>query len=756
MSRHVLRLSTFVAAVAITAAVTLGASSPQFWRVSTQEDLLKGTVEQLSIDEYGRLLLGPAIRTLHDATAPFVWCLAAGPGGVVFAGTGADGQVLRTDAQGKTTVWFDAPEADVHAIVAAPDGTLYVATSPDGRVYRITATGTSSVYFDPADRYIWSLALNAQGVLFVGTGDKGQIYRVTPGGTGSLLTTTTTAHVMALAFDGQGRLLAGTGSPGRIMRVEADGRIFVLADTPYREVRALQVNVAGAIIAAAVNGKPSSEPAPAAGSSQPDAQKNVPVASVSSEITAVTVIDTGIVAAGSSSIAGRDSSPTPKGAVLRLDRDGAPEPIWQSSDDIPFDISLDGADGVYIATGQGGKIYRVAGNPARTTLVTRVASQQATALLRVGNTRYVATSNPGRIVALESSRAAQGTYLSDVKDAGTTATWGTLSWRTPGGQVQLSTRSGNTATVDDGWSPWSAVYTSQEGSHITSPAARYLQWKAVFTRAAAGGGEPALTSLTIAYLQRNLRPRVTDITIHPPGVVFQKPYPTGEPEIAGLDSVMPEYRFPVFSMPLGTPVTPSSGPALGRRLYQKGLQALAWKAQDDNDDRLVYDLQFREAGETSWHTLRSGVLDELLVWDTTSVPDGSYVVRVAASDRLSNTPEASLAGENESRAFDIDNTPPVITATVTAAAADSVIRVDVEDSHSAVTQVEYSIDGGPWQQAFPADGAADSRHEQYEVKVEGRAAGRVVFRATDTMNNTGTAKVIAPQPSPSVSSPKPR
>ena len=64
-----------------------------------------------------------------------------------------------------------------------------------------------------------------------------------------------------------------------------------------------------------------------------------------------------------------------------------------------------------------------------------------------------------------------------------------------------------------------------DGSPITSPKARYLQWRAVLT---GKGDSPVLTSVTAAYQQRNIRPEVASITVHPPGVVFQKPFSTGE------------------------------------------------------------------------------------------------------------------------------------------------------------------------------------------------------------------------------------
>ncbi len=53
---------------------------------------------------------------------------------------------------------------------------------------------------------------------------------------------------------------------------------------------------------------------------------------------------------------------------------------------------------------------------------------------------------------------------------------------------------------------------------------------------------PVLTSVSAAYVQRNLRPKVTSLTVHPAGTVFQKPYPTGDPDIAGFDDQAPDRR----------------------------------------------------------------------------------------------------------------------------------------------------------------------------------------------------------------------
>ncbi len=745
VTKRVCARSVFGAGLVCLAAVVLSASTPRFWSASTQADVLKGEVDRLSIDEWGRLVLGPALASVHDPAGPFVWCLAAAADGTVYAGTGNDGHVIRVDRQGKASIWFDAPEAEVHAIAVAPSGAVYAATSPDGRVYKLDASGVSSVVFDPEDKYIWSLVLDAQGQLFVGTGEKGQVYVVPAAGAARPFYNTSSVHVTSLAFDGQGRLLAGTESPGRVLRIDARGKAFVLVDSPFREIRSLRVDPRGRVFAAAVNGKPASEaPAPSAAALEPPRPTGVP--SVSAEITAVTVMDMPTFSAAPSQPSGRrETAATPKGAVYRIDPDGGAETVWESRDDIPYDLLLEGPDTMLVATGNGGKIYRVSDHPSRSTLVARVSSQQATALLRVGTQSYVGASNPARLLTMSAAPAAEGSFVSDVRDAGHVATWGTIAWRAVegrDGRIQVYTRSGNTATPDEAWSDWAGPYDRAMGAAITSPPARYLQWKVVLSAAVPANG-PALASLTVAYLQRNVRPRVLDITVHPPGVVFQRPFPTGEPEIAGLDSALPEYRFPVFSMPLGTvSASRAAGPAMGRRLYQKGLQAFAWRAEDDNEDRLVYDVHFRRVDATEWKPLRLGTLDELITWDTSTVPDGRYVLRVTASDRLSNQPAAVLAGDAQSPAFDVDNTAPSIAeVAISTSGRRSVVAFEAVDAHSVVERVEYAVDAGPWQTVFPSDGAADATREQYRIEVDGPAAGRVVIRVTDAMNNTGTALV---------------
>jgi hypothetical protein len=295
---------------------------------------------------------------------------------------------------------------------------------------------------------------------------------------------------------------------------------------------------------------------------------------------------------------------------------------------------------------------------------------------------------------------------------------------------------------DETWSPWSAPYTAAEGSPIASPNARFLQFRVVLS---GKGDGPALTSLTAAYLQRNVRPAVRSITVHPPGIVFQKPFTTGDPELAGFENQTTPERS--LAQAATNPQQGAlSSPSLGRRTYQKGLQTLIGGAEDDNSDDLVFDVEYRREGETSWKSLRTEVKDAILVWDTTTVPNGTYFVKVIASDVPSNRASVARAGELVSAAFEIDNTPPLIDASAPKRdGAQMRLAFRVTDDHSPIERVEFSQDGQQWRPVFPIDGIADSRSERYEIALEGPIGPRgVTLRASDSMNNTATMQVEAP------------
>ena len=258
-----------------------------------------------------------------------------------------------------------------------------------------------------------------------------------------------------------------------------------------------------------------------------------------------------------------------------------------------------------------------------------------------------------------------------------------------------------------------------------------------------GAATPVLTSVSAAYLQRNVRPRVESITVHPAGVAFQKPFSTGEMEIAGFDQEPQERRLANQGAGGGAQM---GAPTLGRRIYQRGLQTLAWKAEDENGDELTYSVLYRREGETAWRTLKTDLTDTLTVWDTSSTPNGTYVVKIVASDAKAHPAELALVGEMESESFDIDNTPPAVS--IGAVGRDGsrfVVPVEVRDADSPLTKVEYSLDAQKWQTAYPRDGMLDSRRELFEIRLDASGGRTRPGRSrSDALNNVSAGQVQLP------------
>jgi len=128
------------------------------------------------------------------------------------------------------------------------------------------------------------------------------------------------------------------------------------------------------------------------------------------------------------------------------------------------------------------------------------------------------------------------------------------------------------------------------------------------------------------------------------------------------------------------------------------------------------------------------------------VPNGTYFVRIVASDLPSNPAGTALVGELDSSVLEIDNSPPeIVVRSVKFEGGRTTITFDVKDDHSAIQRVEYSSDGQRWSSVFPTDGVADSKEEHYELVIAGELSERgLTLRASDTMNNVANGHVDPP------------
>ncbi len=584
--------------------------------------------------------------------------------------------------------------------------------------------------------------MDRSGNLYVATGEQGIIYKVSDKGKGTPFFDSEESHIVALAFDRQGSLLAGSSGKGLLYRISPDGKGTVVLDTPLKEVNALALDAAGRIYASGIQAETPAFPRLMTGARARRAAGREEAVVAVTPGGGPTLSET--VGEEAEVIAGPDPSVGPDGRqirsqVYRIETDGTATVAWSSESETVFSLAVAGERDLFLGTGDLGKIRRLEAD-GTSSLVARLPSSQVTSLLAdPDGSLYIAASNVGKVYFLDREGGDAGNYISSLRDAGTLARWGRISWLgtvPPGTRLELSTRTGNSALPDSTWSDWSPAYVSPGGTDVVSPPARFVQWKAHLSRQTRGA-TPLLESVSLAYLPANLPPEVRKVEVYPPGVVIQKP-----PLPAEADAAETAFSRPPVP-PEGTEFASPFPPIPGKKIFQKGMRSLGWEASDPNSDTLRFDLLYRGEGEQEWKPLAKGIREGYFAWDSTRMPDGRYRIRVQASDAPSNPPGSEKRGEEITPSFLVDNSPPKVEASWKRDERGSGAEVRVTDPTSPVGSLEYSLDAAPWIPAAPVDGIADSLSELYRIPLERIPPGEhtLLLKAADTEGNVGTGKV---------------
>lgn len=712
------RVSALVLCTFLALAALLFAVETKVWEHAEQADFEKGTLAKLSLSSDGRLTTAPVLREVYDPSLAFLWAVARDSKGNLYAGGGGVGgsksKLVIVDSAGKARTLAELDGMLIQALVIDKQDRVYAATSPDGKVYRVDAAGKAEVFYDPNAKYIWALAFSSRGDLFVATGDQGEIHRVAPDGTGSVFYRTEEAHVRSLAVDARDNLIAGTDPSGLVLRVGQDGRGFVLYEAPKREITAVAVAADGTVYAAGVGVKaPMTAPAVTA----PRQGQGGPAA-------IIMATPGGGPANAATAVQGGSE-------IYRVQPDGYARKVWTHAQDVVYALAFDAGGKVIVGTGNRGNIYRLDSDRSYTRLA-GVAPSQVTGLATgPGGRIYAVTGNIGEIFSLGPEREPSGTLESEVLDANAFSYWGRMSSLFSGqGAVTFETRSGNVSRAQKDWSPWAKL----SGDRVTSPAARFLQYRATV----AGAAE--LYDVTAAYEMKNVAP-VVEI-VESTQVNYKFPAPS-----ASSASTPPNLTLPALGRASGgssasRPATDTGvSPAL---TYSRGSIGARWLANDDNGDTLLFKIEIRGENETVWKPLRENLRERYYSWDSTAFPDGKYHVHVTASDAPSNTPEQVLSGSRESDRFLIDNTPPEITGLAgTANGAKIDVRMHAKDALNALSKAEYSVNGGDWKVAEPTTRITDSEEHDYRFQVErGQGEVTIAVRVKDAYENEAVAKTV--------------
>jgi len=388
-------------------------------------------------------------------------------------------------------------------------------------------------------------------------------------------------------------------------------------------------------------------------------------------------------------------------------------------------------DELLFGTGMKGRVYSI-DKQEKVALIIQKNAEQIYLLKAHGSRIYTLANNPPGLSAVSSEQRYEGQYTSTVLDAEMPALWGRIEWNAemPSGSIlQFQTRSGNSGEPNQTWSDWSPPYQKSAGEQILNPKARYIQFKVLFKTQSAKVS-PRLQRTRLFYLQTNVAPEITKLELLPANRVYLKPPEQNEVILGTEEDPNDETKNAEETM----------GFVVSKKVDRKGYQTVVWNAVDGNGDALIYDVSIRLGKETKWRVLKKDWPEKIFAFDTLTLPDGEYFIKIKAKDKPSNPVGMELSSEKISRPLIIDNSLPAILNFQAARNKNSLtISFSAEDAFSHIKEVKYLIRPDGWRSLFPADGICDSKKENFNVTLAlpGDFDDMITVKALDIKGNAG-------------------
>lgn len=687
MRRIVFAVAVAVAACA--AARSASATETQWWSFDAPGDYAKAEARGVVVRADGTLEAGPAAQSFADDSLRAAWAIAVlADGSVAIAGD--RGRIDRWTASGGVKPWVRLGKGQVLCLARDGEG-LLAGTGPNGLVYRIGAKGDTTRVASTGERYVWALAPAGGGAWWAATGTRGKLVRIA-GGAVKTVFDSEESNLTCLAADGRGGVYAGGDSQGRVYHVAAGGDASTLYDAAEDEIRALAVGPDGALWAAALSlsavntddGDEDARPAPARGP----------------------------VSGG-------------RATVYRIVADSSTVAWWVSPQPLVHALVATPA-GPVAATGNRAGLFRVERVNGATQLLAPAQAQVTALATAADGVLFAATSNPVVLWKLGPGTARDGELLAAPLDARRFARFGRLRWHGRG-EPRFATRSGNNEAPDTTWSAWTAVRADAGGGRVASPAARYLQWKVALA------GDARVDDVALAWREPNLAPRIDDVSVAPQGQGFRE----GEMGVRNeaVTQTLPGGQKIEYSATLS-----ANKPLREMPVWARGLRSLQWRASDPNGDALKFRVEIRREDGGAWVEIGKDLEASQFTWNTNTLPDGRYRLRVTATDRDANPLGEERTGEITSEPFAIDNTAPVVSELVGDGAR---IRGVAEDAASPVARLDVAVDDGEWRAVAPEGGFGDSPRAPFAFTLPNLAAGEhlVSVRAVDLAGNAATRAI---------------
>ena len=767
----------FIALFLVLFAASVQATTTSHWAQTNEADFKTGKFHNVVATNLGDLKLSRSVKTLlaQDAKIGAVYAIAEAKDGTIYAGTGPQGVLLQIKDEKVSKVAELGDGINISSVLVDSNGAVLIGSSGEkGKVLRIDhPSDKPTVVFEAEGvQYIWSMVKTADGNLYIATGPNGQLFEVKADGTRTTILKTDDNNFLSMISDGKDLLYIGSDPDGLVYRVNRKTHeSFVLYDAAESEISALALDANGNLFVGTseasdqppapdegpakdkagrpeggpggvpIQAEPPTTPAPPVlpnpgqpdpipkmdilppanskdGGDDPgdkppveppagDAKPDQPATNPKPPATAVNTAGTGQPAASGN-------------AIYKIDPHGFVTEIFRGQVLILSIVEHNGV--LLVATGSEGLVYQVNPTADETVVIAKVDAKQVTTLLPTHDGRIIlGLANVGGIASMGSGYAADGNYVSQVFDATQTSQFGKVQMHgslPAATTLTIATRSGNVKEPTEiSWSKWSAEQSAAEFVQTQSPPARFFQYRFSFSTKA-DTASPVVDDVDVAYLMPNLPPQIKSIKV-----------------TLGSKSATPPAT-PDAEQPVGTaPAIP-----IGR------IQTITWDASDPNSDPLTYSLYYRQGAQVPWILLKDKLKEASYEWDTRSVADGRYQVKVVASDAAANPGGQGKTANRVSDPVMVDNSPPTIGDIKTAIKGTSAtITLRAVDRTGTIAAVDYAVDSSQdWQAATPSDTMFDSPESAATLTAANLSPGphEVAIRVSDNRGNQAFQSVI--------------
>jgi len=616
---------------------SLSATSTTKKVYESYKDFLNGEFDGLLLNEDGYLALSYKISSIPAPQENLFFSSTTDNNGNIYIGTGHKGSVYKI-ADKKIQKIYTTDRPDIFTITSDSNNNIYFASSPNGKIYKLDKSGKVKEFFDSKDRFYWDMIAKYDKLYVATGGNQGKLYIINTT-TGSLVKDYAIEELnISKLFIQNNEVYFGGSEKGTIYKLEND-KIKSIFQSGNKEIKGIFKNAENEIFLATGGSK----------RNNPNNKSNKIII----------------------------QNDKLSGKIIEIDKDGESEILWESDEEMPFDLKGNN-NRILWCTGNKGRIYSYENNKVK--LLGEVEGKTILHLHK-DKDRFIGTHNfPAGIFSISDNLVLSGNYESEIIDTKSLSIFGSL-YITGKGSIYGSYRGGNTGEPDNSWSEWSPL--QKDKFKINLDKKRYFQFKINIKNEIT---DSFLKSIEFFYLPANKSPKIKTLTI------------SDKPEKKQKE----------------------------KEKTEKGYLYIKYKVEDPDNDNLLYTIYLKNTDSDRLTLLENNYENDELKIEKANFEEGNYQIKLIASDELSNPENIRKSTQKISNFFVIDYTPPTIKII-----NDS--SFSVSDSMSNIKQVYYHTGDRKWKILFPDDKIMDSKNESFTINE--KIVKMLVVKAIDSNGN---------------------